>query len=193
MGLLARTCLPAALVLGLALCPGWAEAAPSNSAACKAKRASRKKGTKRRGHRVAPKKRAHPKVTAATIAKWQKRKVPQDQIVEKATAAGYKVTKIEKKRLLRLKVKKPLIAKLEEAQKVPGALAQATPAAPSFNLEETIDPNDIDFDSVPPPKGMPAGMAQKQKEEAAKKPLAAEPAEKSEEPKTKRVVIAAGK
>src|SRR5688500_5589326 len=105
MGLLARTCLAASLAFGVAMMPSWSEAAS-------------KRASKSRSKKPAARKPAKPKVTAKTIAKWQKKKMPHDQIVEKAMAAGYKITKLEKKKLLKYKVKKPLIAKLEEAQKL---------------------------------------------------------------------------
>src|SRR5688572_16201220 len=171
MGLLARTCLPAALVLGL-MSPAIAGSAERPSI-CKSKK---KKVVKKK--KTAAKKPAKAKVNALTISKWQKKKVPDDQIVEKATAAGYKVTKAEKKKLLKYKVKKPLIARLE-GKAAEGAVADAAPATkapPSFDLEKTMDPNDIDFDSVPPPKGMPDDLAKKQKQEATESKKPAQPA-----------------
>jgi hypothetical protein len=185
MGLLARTCLPVVLAFGM-LAPAAIAEATSRPGICKAKK--KKKAVKRK-KRV---KRAKPKVTARTIAKWQRKKMPHDQIVEKALAAGYKVTKAEKRKLLKLKVKKPLIARLENPVESEPALAAAAPATPKFDLDKTIDPNSIDFDSVPPPKGMPEGYAKKQREEAERKPAPA-PAPKNDDKKEKRVVIAAGK
>jgi hypothetical protein len=181
MGLLARTCLAASLVFGVALMPAWTEAAS-------------KRTSKGRSKKPAARKPVKAKVTAKTIAKWQKKKMPQDQIVEKAMAAGYKVTKLEKKRLLKYKVKKPLIAKLEEAQKAPAPAAMVAEASPNktptFDLDKTMDPNEIDFDSVPPPKGMPPEIEKKQ---AAEKKAAPAPAPAKDENKSKRQVFAAGK
>jgi hypothetical protein len=165
MGLLARTWLAASIALGLALAPAFVEAAPKKA-----------------------------KITARTIAKWQKKKMKPDLIVEKAMAGGYKITKAEKKKLLKLKVKKPLIAKLELAQKEQAAPVTASVDAPAaapkkepFDPNKTIDPNSIDFDSVPPPKGMPPGI--KQTETKPKN----EPAPAKEQSKGKREVFAAGK
>ena len=191
MGLLARTCLPAVLVLGL-MSPMSAEA-ESRSSICKSKK---KKAVKKK---KAAKKPARAKVTALTISKWQKKKVPEDQIVEKATAAGYKVTKAEKKKLLKYKVKKPLIARLEgKVVPVPEGeeAAPVAKAPPSFDLDKTMDPNEIDFDSVAPPKGMPNDLATKQKQEATEAKKPATPSKqplKVDDKKEKRVVIAAGK
>jgi hypothetical protein len=170
--------------------PATAEA-ESRPSICKSKK---KKAAKKK--RTA-KKPGKAKLTALSISKLQKKKVPEDQIVEQATAAGYRVTKAEKKKLLKYKVKKPLIARLEsigKAAPVAGA-SPATKAPPSFDLEKTIDPNDIDFDSVPPPKGMPDDLAKKQRNEAEaeKKPAPAKQPLKSDDKKEKRVVIAAGK
>ena len=189
MGLLARTCLPAAIALSVSLSPAWVEAA--------SKRATKTKTQKKRAAKKSVKKAKAKKVTAKTIARWQKQKMPREEIVEKAAAAGYKVTKLEKRKLLRYKVKRPLIAQLEGAQKAApapaseAALATKTPL--KFDLEKTMDPNDIDFDSVPPPKGMPTDLAKKQRDEAEKKPAPAPAPRKSDDNKEKRVVIAAGK
>jgi hypothetical protein len=159
MSFLARTCLPVVLLLGAAILPSEVEA--RGFEVCK-KKAKKKRAVKRS------------KVTAATIAKWQKQKLSPDEIVEKATAAGYVVTKSEKAKLKRLKVKPLVITKLEMSKKDAPAPAVAAPAKkkdPEFNLDRTINPNDIDFDSVPPPNGMPAEYARKQKAEQEQKKL----------------------
>lgn len=134
--------LTLALAIGGAVAwPSAAEAAPGRSAvSCKRGKAKKAK-----------------KLTAKTIRRWEKKGWSDEKIVKKAQARAYKVTKKERKRLTRYKVSAPLIAALAatDAPVAKARLAPATPAARQpIDLETTIDPNDIDFDSVPPPEGM---------------------------------------
>lgn len=211
MGLLSRLCLPIALVVGFSfVAPDLADASSSSPSAidsCKRKRRSKKRRARQRRMRRA-KRAAHRKVTARTIARWQRKRLKEDAIVARAMKAGYKVeSRREKRRLRKYRVRKSLIAKLVTATEQKKAPAKAQPKAPEFNLDKTIDPNEIDFDSVPPPTGIPDryssnGANEKdQKLDTSLRPSAFDPKAKSkstaqeteDESKKKRVVFAAGK
>lgn len=159
-----RLALSLGLLAGLGLvAPDLAFAErPSTSASCKrAKKNKKKKRSKRKARRArrASKKKIR-RVTAKQIKRMQRRGLTDDQIVAKAHAAKYKLTKRERRQLKRLRVRKTLIAALDRP--VASTVAAAAPAEPlKFDLDKTIDPNDIDFDSVPPPEGMPTEFAKK--------------------------------
>ena len=138
-GLLRRLTLALTLVVGGAFAiPEPVEAAPQADSVCKRK--------KRRSKR-----RRKKKLSAKTIKRWQKKGLSNERIVEKARARGYKVTKRERRKLKRARVRKSLIAALA----APAAKRVAAPSGPQpIDIEKTIDPNEIDFDSVAPPEGM---------------------------------------
>ena len=145
------------LVFALALLVGGALAAPDATAApargsalCKKKKAKKAKAAKAA---KAPKAAKAKKVTAKTIKGWQKKGLTDEEIVKLAAESGYAVTKKETKRLKKLKVRPSLMAALSGAPAAPPAAAAPKGPQP-IDIGKIIDPNDIDFDSVPPPQGM---------------------------------------
>ncbi len=154
--------LSLALMIGGALSvPDLAEASESSaiSSHCKRKKSRRAKKRSRR--------RRAKKVTAKTIRRWQKKGLSHAKIVKKAHARGYKVTKRERRKLKRLRVNKRLIAALSARRAKKTTLASARPSGPQpIDINTTIDPNDIDFDSVPPPEGMDMRFADAHRAEA---------------------------
>lgn len=148
--------LAIALLVGVAfLAPEPVEASPyadsAQSVSCKKKRKSKKRRAKRKARRAKSKK----KLTAKTIKRWQKKGWSNAKIVKKAQARGYTVTKKEAKRLKKYRVRKSLIAALEKPAAGAVAAAPAAPKGPApIRVDVEMDPNDIDFDSVPPPDGM---------------------------------------
>ncbi len=165
--------------------------------------AKSKKRRRRKRRRRRAKRRASKKVTAKKISRWQRKGWSHDKILQKATAANYKVTKRERRRLKKYRVKRSLIKKLanlEAAEATPVRTA-AQPNKP-INIHETIDPNEIDFDEVPPPDGMPTKYATSQKQEKKRLNTSLRPSapfkakasvEETGAPRKRRVVIAAGK
>ena len=140
--LIKRLALALTLMVGGTFVVPDAVAAPTRTA-CKKKRAKAKA------------KKAK-KVTAKNIKAWQKKGLTDEEIVKLATEGGYKVTKKETKKLKKLKVRTTLVAALSTP--VGGTTTAAAAPAPKgpepIDIDTVIDPNDIDFDSVPPPKGM---------------------------------------
>lgn len=167
---------PLFFTLSLALVGGFAapEAAAAPAARCKAEK---KKPKKPRAVR-APKAKVRAKkekpapapkpVTAQTIKLWEKKGLADAEIVEKAEERGYVVGAAEKKRLEKLKVRRSLIAALGGA---PAAAPVAVAAKQPIDLQKVIHPSEIDFDSVPPPSGMPRALAEKQEREKDEKKL----------------------
>lgn len=96
-----------------------------------------------------PKKR---RITARTIKRWQNKGWTDARIVARAEKAGYRATKREQARLRKARVRRSLRTALVRRTAEPRGAAR-------FNLHQSIDPNDIDFDSVPPPDGMPEELA----------------------------------
>ncbi|MEQ8279242.1 MAG: hypothetical protein RMA76_17555 [Deltaproteobacteria bacterium] len=158
------------LALGLGLLAGLGLVAPEIAFADRptAGQCKRKKQKKRRKARRARRARARraKAFNARTIKKLQRKGYTNDEIVEKARAANYVVTKKQKRRLKKMRVRRSLIAALA----TPAPAKAVAPAKPQpIDLDRTIDPNEIDFDSVPPPDGMPTGYAVKPKPAEKKK------------------------
>lgn len=155
----ARATLFAAVLGAAQLLPALAGMEPSVAEA-KAKKKKPKKGKK-------PKAEAAPKkVTAQAILKWHKSGMTEDEIVARASEAGYSPTAKDRAALKKGKAPKSLIAALD-----PGSAAEpvAEEKPKAIDLTQMTDPNDIDFDSVPPPSGVPAKY--KQSAAAPKKQL----------------------
>lgn len=129
---------------------------------------------KKKKKKAAPAAQEAPKkLTSADILKWHKAGLSDDEIVARADAGGFKLTALAVSRLKKAHAPKSLILALsgkpaeapaaEEAAPTPAAApARATvaakPEAPKvkpINITDLTDPNDIDFDSVPPPAGVP--------------------------------------
>lgn len=152
--------LSLALIIGGALSmPDLATASESSAirSSCKSKKSRRAKERSRRRRRAkkrARQRRRAKKVTAKTIRRWQKKGLSHAKIVKKAHARGYKVTKRQRRKLKRLRVSKRLIAALSARPAPKATLAAAARGPQPIDINTTIDPNDIDFDSVPPPEGM---------------------------------------
>lgn len=138
--ILRRLTLALALLIGGAFAvPDLAEARPdAERSTCKKKRRKRRKKAK--------------KVTAKTIKRWQRKGWSDAKIVKKAKARGYKLTKREKRKLKKLKVRKSLRLALATPTKAEAKPARTGPAP--IRVDAEMDPNDIDFDSVAPPAGM---------------------------------------
>lgn len=193
------------------MAPDLADASSSSPSAidsCKRKRRSKKRRRRMRRRRRA-RRAAHHKVTARTIARWQRRRVKENTIVARAMKAGYEVkTRRERRRLRKYRVRRSLIAKLATATKKKNRAPPPEKKAPDFNLDKTIDPNEIDFDSVPPPSGIPDEYSSNEQKgdqhklNTSLRPSAFDPNAKpkhakddadQEDSKKKRVVFAAGK
>ncbi len=173
---LRRLALMLALVMGVSFSvPEPAQAASVSTACKKKKKRKKKRYSKKRKKRRKKSKKAR-KVTAKSIKRWQKKGLSNEEIVEKALAKGWKNTKRNRKKLRRARVRKSLrkafLAQYKASKNVDLAATSAPAAAKPINIHETIDPDDIDFDSVPPPDGMPAELARQHREEAARKPVA---------------------
>lgn len=160
--------LALALLIGGALtAPELAEAAPDapHSSLCKKKRRSKKR-RKTRAKKRSPKRAK--KITAKTIKRWQKKGWTNAKIVRKAKAKGYVVTKKELRRLRKYRVRKSLRKALKTELVAVAAVTPAKKRGPQrIDLNATIDPDDIDFDSVPPPEGMDMRYADLHRQEAA--------------------------
>jgi len=117
------------------------------------------------------------KVTAKSIVKWSKRGDTDSEIVAKAEAAGYTVTKKDA-RLFKIKKLSPaLISKLGGEAEADGPVVVAMKEKEKVDLTKPAKVKDIDFDDVPPPEGSAEAATAKKKA-----PVAApveEPAEKT--------------
>ncbi len=142
------------LALGLVTAPAWvAEAAPESTQLCK-----KKKKAKKAKKEKAPAAAAKPvKIDSKVIRKWEQQGLSDDEILAKAQEAGYTPTPLGLKRMKAAKVRPSLIAALsgEPAAKIEATPVAAAPKAPKFDLDKVVDPNEINFDEVPPPKGVP--------------------------------------
>ncbi len=187
--------------LGLGLLAGLGLVAPEiafadRPTAGQCKRKKSKKRRKARKARRARRARRAKAFNARTIKKLQRKGYTNDEIVEKARAANYVVTKKQKRRLKKMRVRRTLIAALA----APAPAKAVAPAKPQpIDLDKTIDPNEIDFDSVPPPDGMPTGYAAKPKPAEKKKldtslrpsaPFVAKKAGKQEKKPIRKVLTA---
>lgn len=193
-----RVALAALLVAGpLSFLPIQAEAAPS---LCKKKKAKKKSAEV-----------ADAKITSKTIKAWQVEGLSDDEIVERCNQAGYQPNAKGIKGMKKAKVRPSLIAALTGGAPPAAAPAAeevaAKPEPKRIDLSKTIDPNEIDFDSVAPPAGTPAAERLAAKKPAAKaevkvaekKTEEAKPAfipkpqaqAQADQPKPKRVVYTA--
>lgn len=163
-------------------------APPAQAASTCAKKKKKKK---------APKAEAAPKkITAKSLLKWKKSGMTDDEIVAKAQSSGYELTSKDKAALKKAKAKS-LIAAFsgssgaaeEEVEEV-----AATPVKKPIDLSEITAPEDIDFDSVPPPTGVP-NQHVKQQQVAEKKKLdtSVRPAAPFEEEKKPATTLTASK
>lgn len=170
--LIQRFTLALALLMGAAFAaPEAAFASPyahaaDDSVSCKKKRSKKRRRRARRARARRAKKRG---ITAKTIKRWQRKGWSNEKIVAKAKKKGYRVTKRERKRLRRYRVRKSLrrdLVAMTVAAKQPEA---AKPSGPQpIDIESTIDPNEIDFDSVPPPDGMDMRYADAHRAESSR-------------------------
>ncbi len=118
--------------------------------------------TAKKKKKTAPSRRAAAaKVTSKSIIKWKKHGLLDDEIVQRASDGGFKMTPLAKASLKKARISKSLMAQLEGKPAPTNVGREMTipeekPAAKKpVNLAQVGDPNDIDFDSVPPPKGIP--------------------------------------
>lgn len=174
MPTLARWTTRLALALSLALVgelalPSFADAAPAVS--CKRKKGKKAKKKKarraRRAEAATPKAKKPRKVTYKTVLRMWKKKKGEDAIVAAATEAGYVPSDKDVRILKKRKLPASLIAALQGAPEAPVAAATPTPATRKVDLDKITRPEDIDFDDVPPPKGMPAWVKKQQEARAA--------------------------
>ncbi len=146
-----RLALALGVVAGLGLvAPEIASAERPSTGLCKRKKSNKRKKRARR-------RRAAKKATfnARTVKRLQKRGLTDAQIVAKAKKANYVMNKKQERRMKRMRVRRSLIAALAAPATDAPVASAPIPAAKPIDLNNTIDPNDIDFDSVPPPDGMP--------------------------------------
>lgn len=155
------------LTLALALLVGGAFAVPDTAFARPSAESSLCKKKKRSKKRRRKAKKAKRKITAKTIKRWQKKGWSNEKIVKKAQARGYKVTKRERRKLKKLRVRKSLRLALAKPAAAPAA--KPAPSGPKrIDIEAEMDPNDIDFDSVAPPAGMDMRFADAHRAEKGK-------------------------
>jgi hypothetical protein len=190
-----RIALCSSLLFGLAAIS--AERADARPASCAKKKKKKKPAA------------AKKPINADTLIKWRRSGMTDDEIAARAISAGYKLTAKDRAKLKKAKAKS-LIASLEpeqadeEEEAQPVKVAKPTePEKKPIDINKITREEDIDFDSVPPPTGMPKEYAQKPQEKPAAKPVVkkAPPAqtsqpsqpvaEASSTPK-KRVVYTAG-
>lgn len=155
-----RLALAFGVVAGLGLvAPEIALAERPSAGLCKKSKAKKKKKAKRARRRAAAKKATF---NARAAKRMQKRGMTDAQIVAKAEAAGYVMNAKQERQMKKLRVRKSLIAALSGAPMDDAPKAAAPiPAAKPIDLNHTIDPNEIDFDSVAPPDGAPKVVAKK--------------------------------
>ncbi len=118
------------------------------------------------------------KVTAQSILQMHKKGMTDDEIVARADKAGYSMSAKDRATLKKGHAPKSLMSALDPQGASEPAPAKAAPVEKTvvaekkpepINIHKVTDPNDIDFDSVPPPAGMPKQYTQHQ--EPAKKQL----------------------
>lgn len=143
-----------------------APSAEASSVCAKKKKKSKKK------------KAAAPKaVTAETLLKWRRAGMTDDEIAARAMSAGYVLNEKDKAKLKKAKAR-TLIGALEgsggaedegEDQEMIAAEPKPAPSAKPININKITAPEDIDFDDVPPPQGVPSKYATAKKEPEKKK------------------------
>jgi hypothetical protein len=123
-------------------------------------------------NKAAPAATAEKKITSKEVIAWKKSGMSDDEIVSRANEGGFRMTALAKSRLQKAHTPKSLMAALEgkpvEAKPVEAKKADESKAEISItasrpknagpkpiNINHMIDPNEIDFDSVPPPAGIP--------------------------------------
>jgi hypothetical protein len=143
----------ALLYVSLAFCGVTFVAPPAHASSVCAK----KKKKKAKKAAAAPK-----KITAATLIKWRKSGMTDDEIVAKAQAADYVMSSKDKAALKKAKAKS-LIAAFSgsSASEEEESVEVAAPARKAIDINDITNPEDIDFDSVPPPTGIPKEHVQK--------------------------------
>ena len=120
----------------------------------KAKRKKVRRGKRRRKTKA---------VTAKRIRYWQRKGLSDNEIVAQVSKrGGYALTKKKWRRLKKYRIRKSLRRRLAQLHR---AKKRGEPAP--INLAASMDPNDIDFDSVAPPPGMDMEFADLHRKEAA--------------------------
>lgn len=166
-----------------------APAAEASSVCAKKKKKSKKK------------KAAAPKaVTAETLLKWRRAGMTDDEVAARAISAGYVLTEKDKTKLKKAKAR-TLIGALEgssgsedegEDQEMIAGETKAAPSSKPININKITAPEDIDFDDVPPPSGVPSKYATAKKEPEKKKlDTSTRPSAAFEEEKEKPAQVAA--
>lgn len=172
----------AGFVGGSLVAPPVAHASDGGSRTKRARRAAEDDG--------APAPARGKKVTAKTILRWKKAGLDDETIAAKASAAGYHLTSRDKAKLKRHHASKALLGALanprkdesrREERRAPGedrrsaapvTVASAAPAARRpLDLTKKVRPEDIDFESVPPPAGIPKEYVRADRNAPAKKHL----------------------
>ena len=185
-----RLCGLTAIALSLSLAGAFdvPTAAASENGECAAKRGRKKsKAKKRRARRRRARKaatRRARKVTTGRILKWWKAGHSPKAIVLRADKAGWKPTAKAIRRLRRKNVSGDLIERLENLG--PARVAASKARGPKrIKLEMLDSPEDIDFDSVPEPEGMP-GRARPAKRSAYEPDRSVRPSQPFEEDGAKK-------
>jgi hypothetical protein len=161
------------LVLALTASAGLVAVSVTPQAYAKAKK---KKGKKSKSDSALATEDSTPKkVTVKTIFRWRKSGLSDAEIASKANDAGYQLTAADKAKLKKGHASKALIAALGGKDAEPEAAKATVAQAPAPSAKPTtpgrmIDPNEIDFDSVPPPAGIPSQYMQSNHPSPKKKP-----------------------
>lgn len=114
------------------------------------------------------------KITADTLLKWKRAGMTDDEVAARATSAGYTMNERAKAKLKKAHATKligmlvPAGGAAEEEDDAPMVaeikVAKPTNAARPIDINKITAPEDIDFDSVPPPQGLPEKYVTKQPE-----------------------------
>ena len=126
----------------------------------KAKKLKAKKARRRRARKQRAK-----KVTYKKILKWWKAGTSNDRIIARARKAGYVASDKDIKRLKKRRVSANLLAALQGVEAPQRKVARTK----KIDIHTIYSDDDMDFDSVPPPKGLPAFVQNKRP--AAKKSI----------------------
>lgn len=129
-------------------------ASSATAAPCAKAKKKAKKKTKKTAAAGAVSVTAPNDVTAHSIVQWKKQGVSDEDIVARASEAGYRPTPRDRARLKKARVSKSLLLALE-GRSAGEATSPSAKGARPIDVTKLTNPNDIDFDSVPPPQGIP--------------------------------------
>ena len=161
---------------------------------------SKKKPKPKKAEKAATKEAKVAPVDVRTLVTWFRAGIDSEEIIARARKAGYVANKRDQKKLAERHLPASLIATLSKAAPTESTPAEPTESDPAeddsdepkkaenaskngkkktegIDLETIVDPNEIDFDSIPPPDGTPkqeapraAGSTAPSKSDVTKKP-----------------------